>query len=374
VLARGDDLWVRDLKSGAERQLTSDGEPYFSYVKPPDTSLTTLPRMRNPALPRPRGTWSPDGRAFLGQRFDERAVADYPYVEWVPQNGSFRPVTYQLRLPLLGDPVPPRETYTIDVSAGTKREIRLPAGFSFRAFPIAWSLDSNRFYGLAISFGWRDGALVEVDIETGKVRNVISESSPTNLGFNSFLYDSWNVRILAASQEAVWWSERDDWGHLYLYDIATGELRRRLTSGPWLVRDIIRVDEQRRELFFTASGREAGQDPYYRHLYRVSLDGGAPVELTPEDAEHTFEVGVDDGQKISPSGRYVVDTYTTVDRRAAGCDPPACRRAGEGEQEFRSALPSQSNARVLSGRYLLCQADVGLFRRASRRSAAARGL
>src|SRR5262249_7954052 len=119
--------------------------------------------------------------------------------------------------------------------------------------------------------------------------------------------------ILAASQEAVWWSDRDGWGHLYLYDIATGELRRRLTSGPWLVRDIIRVDERRHELFFTASGRETGQDPYNRHLYRVSLDGGAPIELTPEDAEHTFEAQ-NDGQKISPSGRYVVDTYTTVNQ------------------------------------------------------------
>jgi len=323
VLARGHDLWVRDLKSGAERQLTSDGEPYFSYVKPPDALPTTLPRMRNPGVLAPWWmSWSPDGRTIIGVRFDERAVADYPYVEWVPQDGSFRPVTYQLRLSLLGDPVPPRESFAIDVTTGTKREIRLPRGLSFFRWPIAWSSDSSRSYGLATSFGHRDGALVEVDVETGKVRTVVSESSPTNLGFNSFLYDNSNVRILAASREAVWWSERDGWGHLYLYDIATGELRRRLTSGPWLVRNIVRVDEKRRELFFTASGREPDQDPYYRHLYRVSLEGGAPVELTPEDAEHTFDAvaflgfggPIDDGQKVSPSGRYVVDTYTTVEQ------------------------------------------------------------
>jgi dipeptidyl-peptidase-4 len=179
---------------------------------------------------------------------------------------------------------------------------------------------------LATSFGQREEALVEVDVETGKARIIISESSPTNLRFNAFVYNVANVRILRSSREAVWWSERDGWGHLYLYDIATGELRRRLTSGPWLVRDIIRVDEKRRELFFTASGREPGQDPYYRHLYRVSLDGGAPLDLTPENAEHAFEARlsgfaaaflggqIDDGQKISPSGRYVVDTYTTVDQ------------------------------------------------------------
>jgi dipeptidyl-peptidase 4 len=323
VFAKGDDLWVRDLKSGDERQLTSDGEPYFSYVKPPDSNNAALPRLRNPAVLAPWWMyWSPDGRTIAGMRFDERAVAAYPFVEWVPQDGSFRPVTYQIRLPLLGDPVTPREPYAIDVTTGTKREIRLPPGLLIRSWPSAWSSDNRRAYGLAISFGQREAALVEVDVETGKVRTVISESSPTNLGFNSFLYDNSNVCILAESGEAVWWSERDGWGHLYLYDIATGELKRRLTQGPWLARNIIRVDEKRRELFFTASGREPGQDPYYRHLYRVSLDGGAPVELTPEDAEHAFDavafLGLggpkDDGQKVSPSGRYVVDTYTTVDQ------------------------------------------------------------
>jgi len=327
IFARGHDLWIRDMKNGAERQLTYDGEPYFSYVKSPDSSLTTLPRLRNPGVLRPWSiSWSPDGKTILGQRVDERAIAPYPYVEWVPQDGSFRPVTYQIRLPLLGDPVPPNEFYAIDVATATKREIKLPAGLAYRASPFAWSADHRHCFYLATSFGQRDSALVKVDVETGTAHSVISESSSSNLNFNAFIYNIANVRILTASQEAIWWSERDGWGHLYLYDIATGQLRRRLTSGPWLVRDIIRVDEKRRELFFTASGREPNQDPYYRHLYRVSLEGGEPIDLTPEDAEHAFEARltgfaaaflggqVDDGQKISPSGRYMIDTYTTVDQ------------------------------------------------------------
>jgi dipeptidyl aminopeptidase/acylaminoacyl peptidase len=327
IVARGHDLWVRDTKIGTERQLTSDGETYFSYVKPPDSSLTTLPRLRNPGVQRPWSiSWSPDGKTILGQRVDERAVAPYPYVEWVPQDGSFRPITYQIRLPLLGDPVPPNEFYAIDVATATKREIKLPAGLSYRASPFTWSADHRHCLYLATSFGQRDSALLEVDVETGQVRNIISESSPSHFNFNAFIYNIANVRVLAATQEAIWWSERDGWGHLYLYDIVTGQLRRQLTSGPWLVRDIIRVGAKRRELFFTASGREPNQDPYYRHLYRVSLDGGEPVDLTPEDAEHAFEARltgfaatflggqIDDGQKISPSGRYLIDTYTTVDQ------------------------------------------------------------
>lgn len=325
VFARDDDLWVRDLKSGAERRLTTDGQPYFSYGKPPDSSLAAVPRLRRPVASPPWGiSWSPNGRTIVGVRSDETSIAPYPYVEWVPQDGSFRPITYQLRLPLLGDPAPPHDYFLLDVASATKQEIRLPAGWSFAS--IAWSSDGRRVFGLAWSFGSRDAALVEVDASTGEARTVVKESSPTSLSFNTFVYNIANVRILGDGQEAVWWSERDGWGHLYLYDIATGELKRQITSGPWLVRDIIRVDQSRREVYFTATGREPGEDLYYRHLYRVSLDGGAPIDLTPGDADHAFEApltgfaagflggAIDDGQKVSPSGRYVVDTTTTVDQ------------------------------------------------------------
>ena len=325
VFARDDDLWIRDLKSGTERRLTTDGQPYFSYGKQPDSSLVALPRLRSPAASPPWGiSWSPNGHTLVGVRIDERSVAPYPYVEWVPQDGSFRPITYQLRLPLLGDPPPPHDTFLLDVASATKQEIKLPAGWSFAS--IAWSSDGRRMFGLAWSFGVRDAALVEVDVSTGETRTVVKESSPTSLSFNTFVYNIANVRILGGGREAVWWSERDGWGHLYLYDIATGELKRQITSGPWLVRDIIRVDQDRREIYFTATGREPGEDPYYRHLYRVSLDGGTPTDLTPGAADHAFEApltgfaaaflggAIDDGQKVSPSGRYVVDTTTTVDK------------------------------------------------------------
>jgi dipeptidyl-peptidase 4 len=325
VFARDNDLWIRDLKSGAERRLTTDGQSYFSYGKQPDSSSVALPRLRSPVASPPWGiSWSPNGRTIVGIRIDEHSVPPYPYVEWVPQDGSFRPITYQLRLPLLGDPAPPHDYFLLDAASGAKQEIKLPTGWSFAS--IAWSSDGRHVFGLASSFGSRDAALVDVDVNTGETRTVVKESSPTSLSFNTFVYNIANVRILGGGREAVWWSERDGWGHLYLYDIATGELKRQMTSGPWLVRDIIRVDQDRRQVYFTATGREPGEDPYYRHLYRVSLDGGTPIDLTPGAADHAFEAplngfiaaflggAIDDGQKVSPSGRYVVDTTTTVDQ------------------------------------------------------------
>lgn len=137
-----------------------------------------------------------------------------------------------------------------------------------------------------------------------------------NVGHNLM---SPNIRILGNGTELVWYSELDGWGHLYLYDITTGKLKRQLTSGNWTVFDIVHVDEENRVLFFTAGGRESGRDPYYRHLYRTSLDGGDIVLLTPEDADHEFggrsplQAGFTNTSPLSPAAEYIIDTFSTVD-------------------------------------------------------------
>lgn len=328
LFARASDLWLRDVATGAERRLTSDGEPYFAYGKLPDSSLITLPLLRSHASLPPFGiSWSPDGRTLVGGRVDERAIAPYPYVEWVPQDGGHRPVLYQLRLALLGDKPAPTETFVIDVASGEKRMVRLPDGWSFENPAIAWSADGRLVFGLASTFGGKAIALVETDTTTGAARLAIRESSTTSLSFSSFVYDGSNVRILDGGRQALWWSERDGWGHLYLYDVASGRMLRQLTAGDWLVLDVISIDEAHRRVFFTAGGREPGADPYYRKLYSVSLDGGPITALTPQDGDHDFASQPDPAlaallgetptpPKVSPDGRFLVDTVSTVDQPA----------------------------------------------------------
>jgi dipeptidyl-peptidase 4 len=80
-------------------------------------------------------------------------------------------------------------------------------------------------------------------------------------------------RYLPASNEVVWYSERSNWGHLYLYDLTTGKLKNQITSGDFVVTELLRVDEKARTLYFMADGREKGRDPYFDHLYRVGFDG-----------------------------------------------------------------------------------------------------
>ena len=103
----------------------------------------------------------------------------------------------------------------------------------------------------------------------------------------------------------LWWSQRDDWAHLYLYAGDTGAQRRQVTSGPWVVNDVLHVDEQHRRVMIAACGREPGFDPYLRLVYGVSLDRGAPELLTPEDGDHRAQV--------SPTGRFFVDTVSRWD-------------------------------------------------------------
>ena len=84
----------------------------------------------------------------------------------------------------------------------------------------------------------------------------------------------------------IWWSERDGWGHYYLYD-GDGKLKTQLTSGEFVGQGIEKVDEKARVLYFDACGREPGEDPYFTHLYRVNLDGTGLKQLDRGDASHS---------------------------------------------------------------------------------------
>ena len=106
------------------------------------------------------------------------------------------------------------------------------------------------------------------------------------------------MRLINQEREIIWSSERDGWNHFYLYDVNAGQLKNQITKGEWVVRGLEHVDEQARQLYFTAAGREAGRDPYLRHLYRINLDGSGLKLLTPEEADHDVS--------FSPDGKYFV--------------------------------------------------------------------
>jgi dipeptidyl-peptidase 4 len=302
-------LWVRSLETGQERALTTDGVEDLSYGGQDD-----LDQVRGKA---PRGTsvvWSPDSRRLIAERVDDRGVKDVYFLQQVPDDGSVRPVLHALPGALPGEPNKRHvdAVVIIDLAGGRRVEVK-HASFARGIYSIIdenhiwWSADGRRIFATPNEEGRKELRLLAIDPDSGRIEQLIEEKSPTYIDGG---HSRWGARgpSILRSGEIIWYSERDGWGHLYLHD-RSGTLVRQLTRGEWKVRDVIRVDEKARKVYFTAGGREANEDPYQRHLYVVNLDGSGLRLLTPGNADH--EVDIDRG--FAPSGRYFVEIYSRPD-------------------------------------------------------------
>jgi dipeptidyl-peptidase 4 len=303
VFIRDYNLWVRDVASGQERQLTHDGVVDFGYAT--DNAGWTH-------SDRPIVLWSPDSRKVATYQQDQRGVGEMYLVETTTGHPRLRAWKY----PLPGDSIVTTiQRVIIDVDSGTVIRLRTPPDQhrSTLCDDIAcrggttltdaeWSADGSHLAFVSTSRDHKHETLRVADASTGDVRDVLEESVPTYYESGIGEID-W--RYLPASNEVIWYSERDNWGQLYLYDLQTGRLKNQITTGDGDVTQILRVDEAKRQVYFLAVGREKGRDPYFAHLYRVGFDGSHTTLLTPEDANHNVS--------MSPSGHYFVDTYSRPD-------------------------------------------------------------
>ena len=307
-------LYVRLANTREEIQLSHDGEALYDYATPlPSPDLEVMVKEGKLAGKVPvAAIWSPDSKKLLSHRIDQRNVGRFHLIQSVPPEGELRPVLYSYAYPLPGDKVlPVAELVIFDVEKRTQIPVDSePLPLLYYGSPliewsraysrIQWSQASQRIHFPQIERGYGALKLRMTDVETGRTQTIVEERAATYMDS----YVPWKVRILNDGSEVIWFSERDGWSHLYLYDGKTGELKNKITTGQWVVREVTHVDEKGRWVYFTALGREEGQDPYYRHLYRIKLDGSHLELLTPEDAEHEIT--------FSPTGQYFVDTYSRV--------------------------------------------------------------
>ncbi len=136
---------------------------------------------------------------------------------------------------------------------------------------------------------------------TGAVRAIVDEHSDTFIDYSGKTY----LREMPETGELIWASERDGWNHLYLYDVKAGAVKNKITTGDWVVREVEKVDEAKRQIWFRGLGMVPGQDPYYAQLARVNFDGTDLTMLTEGDGDHKW--------KWSPDEKYLIDTYSRVD-------------------------------------------------------------
>jgi dipeptidyl aminopeptidase/acylaminoacyl peptidase len=301
VFIRDWNLWVRDVATGKETALTKDGIKDFGYA----TDNAGWTRSERPIV-----LWSPDSKKIATFQQDQRNVGEMYLVD----TRVGHPTLQAWKYPLPGDNVITMiQRVVIDVDSGRLTRFKMGPDQHRSTLcddlacrgewgDVQWSADGSTVAFVSTSRDHKHEQVRVADAATGNIREVMEEKAET-------FFESGNGRVnwkyLPGSKEIIWFSERDNWGHLYLHDLATGREKKPITSGEGNVTQLLRVDEKNRLLYFVGVGMEKGRDPYFRHLYRISMDGGAPKLLTPADADHDVT--------MSPSGRYFVDSYSKPD-------------------------------------------------------------
>lgn len=291
-------LWVRDTGSNELTQVTFDGEPDYGYA----TNNAGWLRDEGPVL-----KWSPDSSKIATFRHDARNVREMAVYN--TQVGHVDVDIWKYPLPgddyifmiervvihLGDDPKMVKLDMPADAHRSTTSDHVAGRGGVF--LDVEWSADSEQLAFISSSRDHKIAQLRLANPQTGAVRDVFKEESPTY--FEAGFSDA-NWHVLNSRNEFLWFSEKDNWGHLYLHDLGTGELKQQLTSGNWRVLDVEHVAESR--VYFTGSNREPG-DPYFHYLYRVGLNGEELENLTPEQANHSIS--------WSESKDFFVDSYST---------------------------------------------------------------
>jgi dipeptidyl aminopeptidase/acylaminoacyl peptidase len=300
-----------------ETQLTTDGEEHYSYGNQGRGDNDEETRQEYEKRQSPGISWSWDSRWFALTRQDRREVGDL-WVVHVAGNDRPRLESYKYDMPgedtvtqteLLAFDMQGRQMKRLDDSPWKDQRMGIfddpddSGGGGFGGgggddeIPITKWL-SDRPDELYFWRRSRDQQRVDVmvaDPATGTVRPVIEER------LNTYIEHQSPRRL--ANGDLVWWSERDGWGHLYRYS-PDGSVVARLTEGPWRVDGIAGVDEERGWVFFSANGREEGEDPYYQHLYRVNADGSGLTLLNPGDFDSRAE--------LSEPSRFFVNNFSRV--------------------------------------------------------------
>lgn len=276
---KNDNVYVRNVKTRKETQLSLDGTPgnyYSSHI-----------------------TWSPDSRMVCSTRIRPAQKRYVYYVESSPTD-QLQPKLHKQEYAKPGDELNFRVPCIFSAD-GEKKLIPSTDLFAhqFDVTAPEWNADSR-----AVTFEYNERGhkvyrVLEMSASDGAVRSLVEEKEEKYIDY-PLIYR----QFLADGKQMLWTSERDGYNHIYLYDRATGRPVRQVTKGHWYVRGIQRVDEENRVIYFSANGMNANEDPYLIHFYRIGFDGKNLKCLTPEEGNH--EVW------YSPDGKYLVDKYSTV--------------------------------------------------------------
>jgi len=290
---RSHNLWRREA-NGHETALSTDGSAANGFEEPLYIS--------------------PGGKYLVAQQVQPEQEHTVTLVESSPRD-QLQPRAKTIQYLKPGDRVRIERPRLFDLEAS--REIPTSDALFRNPYALSgqgWSEDGTAFRFVFNQRGHQVLRVLEIEAATGRVRALAEETSPTFIDYSQKIFLQW----LDRTGELIWASERDGWNHLYLFDTRAGRLKNQITRGPWVMREVVRVDEAKRQVWFRALGIVPGQDPYYSHLARVNFDGSGLQLLTGGDGNHSW--------RFSPDSRFFIDTFSRVDA------PPQSelREAGSG--------------------------------------------
>ena len=310
---KNDNVYVSDRDGRHERALSNDGTAgnyYSSWLK-----------------------WSPDGKYVCANKIRPAQKRYVYYVESSPKS-QLQPILHQQEYAKPGDELRFKVPCIFNVET---RQAVIPSTELFdRQYDLygpEWKED-----GKAVTFeynerGHKTYRVLELDAETGKVRTLVEESSPTFVNYSRMFR-----HVLKGGKEMIWMSERDNWNHLYMIDLEKGKVARQITKGDWVVRRVLKVDEDNQVIYFTASGVNPKEDPYHVHYYKINMDGKEMTCLTPEEGNHSAVFNED--------FTLLVDKYSTVEQA-----PVTVLRTTQGEKAEGRTLAQADLSKIKSARW-----------------------
>lgn len=244
--------------------------------------------------------WSPDSKQLVAYKIDPAEESKIYFVESSPEN-QLQPVLQERDYLKPGDKMSQRYPQLFDVEKKKHMEVPIkPILDQFGVNSIEWREDSRYFTFEYNQRGHQTYQVLKVD-RNGNLSTLINETSPTFIDYSGKKFR----RDLEDTNEIIWASERDGWNHLYLYDSETGKVKNQITKGNWVVRDVVYVDKDKREIIFEASGLDKDQDPYFIQYCKVGFDGKGFTRLTKENGTHDAD--------FSDDYSYFIDQYSRVD-------------------------------------------------------------